>query len=185
MRKMLSFVLIILVTTVLNAQVFNTANTLNKGKFSATGAPVFYDGGMMLMGKVGYGLKYGNDLAVTMGFGDISYLGIDAEKVLSWDKLDNLTISFASGVHYSKGFGLDGTLNLSVPLDKSLVMYGGVDMDLMLTGNTGLPLYLFIGAEYNLKNRLTILGEVDLGVNDAGNMLGIGVCYYFNGIQIK
>lgn len=185
MKKILSLIFVILIANTLNAQVFNTANTLSKNKFSATGAPIFYDGGMMLMGKIGYGIKYGSDIAMTMGFGDVSYLGVDMEKVLSWEKLDNLVMSFSSGVHYSNGFGIDGTLNLSIPLDKSLVLYGGVDMDLNLTNGSGLPAWFFVGAEYGLKNRLTLLGEVDLGFNDAGNMLGIGVCYYFNGIQIK
>jgi hypothetical protein len=120
-----------------------------------------------------------------MGFGDISYLGADVEKVLSWENLDNLTMSFAAGVHYSHGFALDGTFNLSVPLDKSLALYGGLDADLILTDGSGLPLSVFIGAEYSFRHRLTLLGEIDLGMNDAGNMLGVGLCYYFNGIQIK
>jgi hypothetical protein len=139
----------------------------------------------MLMGKVGYGIKYGSDLAVTMGFGDVSYLGLDAEKVLPWESLDNLVMSFAGGVHYSGGFGLDGTLNISVPLDKSLTFYSGLDMDLVLTDGSGVPMWIFFGGEYSLKHRLTLLGEIDLGINDSSNLLGIGVCYYFDGIQIK
>lgn len=185
MKKIVMLVAILSLITSLNAQVFNTANTLSRDKFSAAAAPVFSDGDLMLLGKLGYGLKYGTDIALTMGFGNNSYLGADMEKVLTFEKLDYLVMSFAGGVHYSSGFGLDGTLNMSVPLDKSLVLFGGLDMDLVLTDGSGLPTYLFIGAEYNLKSRLTFLGEVDLGINDAGNMLSAGICYYFNGISIK
>ncbi|MFP4547984.1 MAG: hypothetical protein ACLFQM_07610 [Fidelibacterota bacterium] len=185
MKKISLILLAVFLVSGLNAQVFNTGNTLSKGKFSATGAPVFGDGETMLIGKIGYGIKYGTDMAVTMGFGDVSYLGVDFEKVLGLEDLDNLVMSFSGGVHHSGGFGLDGTLNLTVPLDRSLHLYSGIDLDLILTDGSGVPIYLFIGAEYTMKRKLTLIGEVDLGINDAGNMLGIGLCYYFNGIQIK
>ncbi len=174
----------ILITTV-NAQVFNAGNTLSKGKFSATGAPVFYDGGTLLLGKIGYGIDWGTDLSLNMGFGDQSYLGVDAEKILTWEDLDNLTMSYAVGLHYSSGFGLDGNLNLTVPLDKSLDIYSGLDMDIQLTDGSAIPIYWFVGAEYVIKRRLALLGELDFGLSDAGNMLGFGLCYYFNGISIK
>jgi len=185
MKKIVCFILMISTTTFLNAQVFNTARTLNNTKFSTTAGLSLYDGGAMLLGKIGYGLGYDNDVAVTMGFGDVSYLGVDFEKELPWEDLDNFTMSLSSGLHHCGGFAIDVTWNCSVPLDKTLELYGGLDMDLRLTGGSGLPVLMFLGAEYAIRHRLTLLGEVDLGLNKAGNSLGVSVCYYFSGFTIK
>ena len=185
MKRTMTIIQLIFLVSGLNAQVYNTAETLNKGKFSAIGAPVFYDSGIMLLGKLGYGLDYGNDIALTMGFGNKSYLGTDMEKVLNWGNFDNLYMSFSSGVHYCDGFGIDGTINFTVLFDNSLELYSGLDLDWMLTENTGLPTWIFIGCEYNLKNQLAFFCEIDLGINDSDNMIGAGICYYFNSVQIK
>lgn len=185
MKRLLSLIMIVVFCTAANAQVFNTAKTLNKTKFSTTGGFLFYDGGAMLIGNAGYGLGYDNDIALTMGFGDISYLGVDFEKVMPWENLDYVVMSLTGGVHYCGGFGLDATFNCSVPLDKQLELYTGLDLDFLLTDGSGVPISFFAGAEYAVQNRVTVLGEVDLGLKDAGNMLGISVCYYFSELTIK
>src|SRR6056297_260708 len=178
MKKISGLFTLILLVSSLNAQVYNTSTILNKGKFSAVGAPVFYDGGSMVLGKLGYGVKRGTDMAITMGFGDVSYIGIDFEKVFGED-LDNLIISFSGGAHYSDGVGLDGTMNLTIPLDRNFYLYGGLDLDVILTDGSGMPVYFFIGGEYYLQQKISLITEADLGINDNGNLFGVGLCLYF------
>ncbi|MBN2281745.1 MAG: hypothetical protein JXQ65_14280 [Candidatus Marinimicrobia bacterium] len=180
-----SILIILSLAILLHAQVFNTARTLNKSKLSATGGYGFYDGGGVVVAKFGYGLGNQRDLALTMGFGDFSYLGLDFEKVLPWENLDYLTMSLAPGIHYSDGFVLDLTWNCSVPLDKSLILFSGLDMDLLINEGSGVPLSWFVGMELAFQRRLTLLGEYDLGLNNAGNCFGLGLCFYFSGIAIK
>jgi len=184
MKKLILIVFLIILPCLLSAQVFNTAQVLKNQKLSATAGPVFHDGGLSLFANGGYGLKNGMDFGVTVGVGQTSYLGVDIEKSLTG--LDNLYLSATGGLHYGSGFGIDGTINMTIPLDHAFDLYFGLDLDVQLTGGkTTAPMYLFVGTEWDFRKNLTILGEIDAGVHDAGSRLGISLCYYFNSITIN
>ncbi len=178
-------ILIILVFTV-NAQVFNTAQTLKPGKGSLGITAAIIDGnsnsefGVFFNG--GYGLSRGLDLGAKIGIGfDETYFGLDLEYVL---RGISPYISVAGGAHMWGDPGLDGTLNFTFPLNRQLKLYSGLDLDINFVEvgdgrETFTPFWWFIGTEVAFKKNMTLLFEMDLDLNDdAYSIFNFGLNFY-------
>ena len=96
------------------SQVFNTGQTLKKGTFSLGLNPAYHingpSDGINIYFHGGYGIKQGIDLSIKFGVGDTQYFGADLEWALG------KKISLTTGAHDFGEFGLDGTLNFTIPL---------------------------------------------------------------------
>jgi len=169
------------------AQVFNTSQTLKTGKGSlgingamlnGTGDDEF---GIYLNG--GYGISRGIDLGGKIGIGfEETYFGIDLEYIL---RGISPYISVSGGAHMWGDPGLDGTLNLTFPLNRQLHLYSGLDMDINFVEvgdekETFTPFWWFIGTEVAFKKNLTLLFEMDIDLNDdaAYSIFNFGLNFY-------
>ena len=161
-----------------NAKVFNTGETLKKGVISAGIEPVFFLGGspqfsMFIHG--GYGLTDGIDLAIKAGFLGSTYFGADVEFALP------KKMSVSAGAHSWGGtFGLDATYLATFGLSKGVNIYAGIDADLLFGNSLYLPLYIPIGLEIGLKDKMSFYFETEIGITEsATHMIGGGVNLYF------
>ncbi len=176
MKKIVFFM--IMFPVLVSAQVFNTGTTLKSGKMTLGSYPLIGDGFSILM-KAGYGLNHGLDLCFNIGTGAIGdYFGLDVEKMLISDK--KISVSAAGGAHLAgENGGLDMTLNASLPVKKAIVVYSGIDADLVFGDNSAIPIWLLVGSEIGFRSNLNLLFEINIGFNDAENQLGLGFNYYF------
>lgn len=165
-----------------SAQVFKTAVTLPKSDFAISGAPtVFMDDGtneiaLFVYGQ--YGLGANTNVRVRAGFfEDSNYIGGNFEWVIS---RGSPTVSFSLGGHYKDDPAGDLTLNLSVPLNPNLDLYGGFDTDLIVDDDPDLPMWIFLGTSYHLIDNVDILFEFNYGfVEIAPEILAAGFVFYF------
>ncbi len=166
-----------------NAQVFNTASTLKSGKANLGINPAVLneDFGLFLHG--GYGISPGLDLGLKLGLAyPETYFGADIEWVL---RGGSPYISVSAGGHSFGDVGLDGTLNFTFPINRQVNIYSGLDMDLNFVKvhdetETRLPFWLFFGTEIGFRTNMTIIIEVELGLNDdAYSIFGGGMNFYF------
>jgi hypothetical protein len=173
----------IVLFTFLHAQVFNTAQTLRQGKFSLGLEPTIYDRegdnetAFFIHG--GYGINRGLDLGIKLGLGmDETYIGADLEWML---RALSPYISISAGAHMFHDVGIDGTLNVTFPLNRQLWLYTGLDMDIVFgEDDTYIPFWLPVGLEVAIRPNMTIILEVEAGLNDeAYHIFGGGILFYF------
>ncbi len=163
----------------LNAQVFNTAETLAPVRFSAGIAPIYYNEnfGLLLMGEAGikpdidFRLKY-----AVLEYDD--YFGADLEwKLLKQNSLD---LSLTTGCHVYYDFGLDVSGNFTYILRNDISLYTGLDMDLNFGNDLYIPLWLPLGVEIRLSNMVAFLFEAELPVSrPAGAIIDGGFLFRF------
>jgi hypothetical protein len=172
-----------LLFTLLHAQVFNTAQTLRTGTFNLGLEPTIYDmegdNETSLFIHGGYGINRGLDLGIKLGLGmDETYFGAELEWML---RGISPYVSVSAGAHMFNDVGIDGTLNLTFPLSKQLWLYTGLDLDVVFAENdTFIPFWLPVGIEVGLRKNMTLLLEVEVGLNDeAYNIFGGGINFYF------
>lgn len=177
MKKLILLLGIVLIANGLWAQVFNTGQTLKKGAFSVGFEPTIIASGnsdFILFGHFGYGLKKNIDFGAKVGLlGPDTYVGADVEFGITEN------ISFGAGAHVFGGFGLDATLLATYPATKSVNIYGGLDLDVILEGNTDFPLWIPIGVEVGLRKSLAFMLEASVGVTTSTHYIGGGVVAYF------
>jgi len=175
-KKIILIYMTLLIPIFLSAQVFNTGQTLKRGKMTLGLFPTIYSSDFYIFMDGGYGLSKGADVNFKIGAGPISYFGADYEMTL---RSVSPYISLSGGMHYfGESLGLDGTLNFTYPADKAWNIYSGLDMDININGNPNIPIWLFAGAEFGYRQNITLLFEVDLGFNGAGNNIGLGLGIY-------
>jgi hypothetical protein len=182
MKKAFFFITMI-ICTCLQAQVFNTAQTLRQGAFALGLEPAIYDlegdneTALFLHG--GYGISRGLDLGIKLGLGmEETYIGADLEWML---RALSPYISISAGAHMFNDVGIDGTLNFTFPLNKQLWLYSGLDLDIVFAENdTFIPFWLPVGLEVAIRRNMTILLEVEIALNEeAYNIFGGGIQFYF------
>jgi hypothetical protein len=172
----------LLLFTFLNAQVFNTAQTLQTGKFSLGLEPTLYDrenNETSLFIHGGYGISRGLDLGIKLGLGmDDTYFGADLEWML---RAVSPYISISAGAHMFNDVGMDGTMNITFPFNKQVWLYTGLDLDIVFADkDTYIPFWLPVGIEVGIRRNMTILLEVEAGLNDeADTVFGGGINFYF------
>ncbi len=172
------FVLIFILSTGINAQVFNTSSTLNPGKFSAGFEPGIYvspnDFSLFLHG--GIGITHSVDFGLKVGLlsGDV-YIGGDVEfGIVKF-------FSVSAGAHAHGNFGLDATGLFTFPIASVARIYTGLDMDIELAeGNTSIPLYVPIGLEIPLRKYMLFVFESEICLtNNASHYIGGGLNFVF------
>ena len=187
MKKIFLIIVAIAFTANVQAQVFNTGQTLKQGVFSLGVEPAVLVNGsedFMLFAHAGYGVKSGVDMGVKYGFGNPHYFGADLEFALG------KRVSLSVGAHNFSNFGLDGTLNFVIPIKSDLRLYGGFDTDMNFvktTNNEGEEstelqslFWIPVGLEVGLSNTMSLLFESEIGLNDnAYHLFGGGLSFYF------
>jgi hypothetical protein len=186
MKKLSLIIAAIALAANVQAQVFNTGQTLKQGVFSLGVEPaVLINGGedFMLFTHAGYGVKTGIDIGVKYGFGNPDYFGADLEFAMGQ------RVSLSVGAHNFSNFGLDGTLNFVIPIKSDLRLYGGFDTDMNFvktTNNEGEETtelrglyWVPVGLEVGLTNTMSLLFESEIGLNDnAYHLIGGGLSFY-------
>lgn len=172
-----------------NAQVFNTGQTLKPMKVSLGIEPAVVINGnteFMLFLHGNIGLVKGTDFGLKLGVlnGD-TYISGDVEFALG------KYLSVSAGAHHWGNFGVDGTLLGTWTLRKGIRLFGGLDTDVNFvsadTDNDGedeldtqFLLWTPIGIEVGLRSNLAFIFEASIGLTDpAYNLIGGGVVIYF------
>lgn len=164
------------------AQVFNAAQSLQRGSMSLSVSPTVYmkDGfntiAVFTYGT--YGIGNGVDLNVRAGFfEDTNYFGA----ALEWSIRPNVPyVSLTTGAHVVDDPALDATLNITYPTKNGFDIYGGLDTDLILDDDPDLPAWAFLGVSYHLQSQLDIMVEGNLGLFEiAPHILATGFVFYF------
>ena len=164
MKKILMLLVFGLGVNIAHAQMYNTGNTLNSGKFAFALEPAVMVGGpsdglnMYFFG--GFGLKPGIDLGLRFGVGHTPYFG----GLLKW-RLGSYA-SLTTGVHNFSDFGLDGSLIFNIPVTGDTRINTGIDMDLVFAPDRVVaPLWFPIGVEIGLKPQLAFNLESEIALN--------------------
>lgn len=179
MKKVLSFLLLLLIVSSSFSQVFNTGQTLKPKTFSLGIEPgVMINGSsdFMLFLYGGYGIKQGIDFSVKAGFlGTTDYFGADVEFALPY------RMSFAVGAHQFGDFGLDGALNITFPIKNDIRFSSGLDLDVNFNDDkTRFLLWLPLGLEIGIRKNMSFIFEAEIGLTDpAYNFIGGGLNFYF------
>jgi hypothetical protein len=173
------------------AQIFETGQTLRSGKASIGINPaLFSDSGVndfAFYVHGGYGLMRTMDIGLKLGFGgDDTYFGANLEWML---RGKSPSISFATGVHSYGDIGLDGTLNFSFPINRMVIFYSGLDMDMVFgekiddgeeKSDIYFPTWIFLGIEIGFRRNVNIILEAEIGLGDRSpNIIGGGFNFYF------
>lgn len=165
-----------------HAQVYNTAQKLRDGSFRIGIAPILLVDGDVSPGLYALGgfsatkdmdLYFNTRLATNSR----SYLGVD----MQWSLVrSNPALSLTTGAHVSDHIGIDGTLDLAFPVGRTVVLYGGLDMDIeFANGATAVPAWLFFGPRIFIHRNTALFMEIDLAVTDAApSIFGLGLSFY-------
>lgn len=184
MRKVLAagFLAVCLQVSIF-AQVLNTGSILKTGSFSLTVAPVLYvdrgnDLGLFLSG--GYGVARGVDIALKLNLenGGRNYFGGDVEFAI----LRGMpSISLAIGAHAYRQVGLDGTFNITFPVNRTVALYSGLDLDAEFHDHgQDFPLWVPVGLEVMLRRSLSLIMEIDIAATEpATNIFALGLGIFF------
>ena len=167
--------MLVFVSIMSNAQVFNTAQVLETGKF-ALGSQVTFNSGNNLGAQIigSYGIAPWMDLGVRVNSNN--YLGADLEMII---KKDKPYVSAAVGAHMGGNSGIDGTIIGTIPFSNVLITTG-LDVDLNFSNNgLAIPIWIPIEIEYYLKEHIGITFEADFGLVGNGWLTGVGLSYYF------
>ena len=181
MRKLLFVLCVIMIPTVVGAQVFDTGEILRNGKSSAGFNGIFRlrEGNeeFFLYFHFNYGLPGRFDLGARVSVvGEETYFGADIEWKLT-RRYHAVALSIATGAHNFYNFGLDGTLNLGVAMSRNSSIYLGIDMDIeFVNSETSVPYWVFIGTEIGISRKAALFLEADGGMNDeADNVVCVGI----------
>lgn len=178
MKKLRPFFLLLLGISSVNAQVMNSGQLLRTGRFGLTIAPCFYSPhrDITLDLNAGYGLTRSVDLNFNFNIGHRTYFGADVE----WGLLrGSPALSLTTGAHIYYDVGLDVTLNLGIPIGPAII-YTGIDADIEFAGDeTYIPAWFFIGPEIPFRRNLSLIMELDIGINHAPHIFAIGLGIYF------
>jgi len=190
MKKFLVINLFVLLALGLNAQVFNTGQTLKKGVLALGVQPaVHVNGGVngaIAYAHAGFGITRGIDVSVKAGVGRLNtyYVGGDIEFAL----LKHMSIAF--GGHKSGDFGVDGTFLFDIPIKSKAIIYSGVDSDVNFgtrintagdkVNDTDVLVWIPVGVEIEISKSIHFLAESSIGVSpDAYHIIGGGLMIYF------
>jgi len=172
----------------------NSAETINKGNFKIAAFPTVLfgeDGADDEFGvgtRFGYGFTDNFDVEAKVAFFDgFKLYGIDGEVWLVKGQTD---VSLAVGVHKADvdgGFdstAIDTSLLLSGHVADRLELYGGVSLSFEdlddVEDSDFTRAYLVPGIEYKLSDRVDLLAEFGIGLNDdSPNYLSAGLALYF------
>jgi hypothetical protein len=160
------------------AQVLNSGMTIKAKSFELGFAPSVMNDDFGLFIDGGYGLRPGMDLGVKLGFGyPETYFGADVEFMIL---RKSPFLSASAGFHIFGDPGLDATATFTIPLDPQIHLYTGLDMDLNFNDDkTRAPLWFFLGTEIAVKNNMTVLLEIEAGLNDpAYSIFSGGFSFY-------
>ncbi len=162
-------------------QVCNTASTLRPAKFSLGVAPIIYvrggDLGLLVDGGVGITRNIDLSFKLVINNGP-TYFGGDFEFLL----LSGMPmISLATGMHSAGNIGVDGTLNITFPIQRIVSLYGGLDANIeFYNQETLFPLWFFLGIQVMARKTLGIFMEIDGGISSpAPSILDLGINIYF------
>ena len=164
------FLLLMLTVIPAQAQVFNNAQTLRRGIATVAVYPAIinYEGGndYALFVHGGYGLQPGVDVAVKLGLGQDAgtYIGGDVEWLM---RRQSPYFSLSAGFHFLDDPALDGTFNITFPLNATVFFYSGADMDLVMAAGNNTPMWLFTGLDVSFRRDIDVLFEVSWGVSSA------------------
>jgi hypothetical protein len=154
----------------LNAQVFNTAETLKPLNFSVGIAPIYYNEnfGLLLMGEAG--IKQDIDFNLRYAILEYEdYFGADLEwKLLNRNSFD---LSLTTGCHVYYDFGLDASGNISFRIRDDVALYSGLDIDLNFGNDLYVPLWIPVGVEINLSRSIAFLFEAELPLSRPANAI--------------
>lgn len=118
MRKLNILAFLLLFGFNVNAQVFNTAQTLKTNHVNIGLNPITIDDALRFFFHGGYGINPGFDFGLQVGLGlQYTYIGADFEWIL---REISPYISISAGLHSYDDFGLDGTMNFTFPLNRLL-----------------------------------------------------------------
>lgn len=179
MRRFLLVLSMALVTGVASAQVFNTGQTLKPRTFSVGFEPVVLmdnESDFMLFLHGGYGLVKGIDFSLNVGvLGPETYFGADVEFALT------RRISIAAGAHDFGVFGLDGTLNFTIPVKSGVRLFSGLDLDVNFPeDDTQFLLWLPVGVDIGIRKNMSFIFEAEIALTDpAYHLIGGGLNFYF------
>ncbi|MGE0079020.1 MAG: hypothetical protein AB7S48_14265 [Bacteroidales bacterium] len=180
MRRFLLGLLVMLVAGVTSAQVFNTGQTLKPKTFSVGFEPAVLmdnESDFMLFLHGGYGLRKGIDFSLNVGvLGPETYFGADVEFAIA------KRISISAGAHDFGAFGLDGTLNFTIPIKSDVRLFSGLDLDVDFPDNedTQFLLWLPVGLDIGLRKNMSFIFEAEIGLTDpAYHLIGGGLNFYF------
>lgn len=178
MKKIILVVLLGLLIMRASAQVFQNASPMKPGTFSLGVHPVLLSGDMAIYLDGRTGIGTGMDLGLKGGIGvGNPYLGID----IKWLIVERFpVISASAGLHIHGNTGLDGTLNITFPLNPSAYLYTGVDADLIFAKDIYMSVWVPIGLEASVRPQLTVILEPGIEVTKyRGHYLTGGVRFYF------
>lgn len=179
MKKLIIIPLLVILTHVSFGQVFNTGQTLKAKTFSVGFEPAILINGsneFMLFLHGGYGLRSGIDFGLNVGvLGPETYIGADVEFAIA------KRISLAVGAHDFGVFGLDGTLNFTIPIKSSVRLFSGLDLDVNFAEpETQFLLWLPVGLDIGIKKNMSFIFEAEIGLTDpAYHLIGGGLNFYF------
>ncbi|MEM8485050.1 MAG: hypothetical protein AAF564_05850 [Bacteroidota bacterium] len=165
-----------------HGQVLKKASTIPGGDFALSAAPAVYmdggtnDIGLFLYGQ--YGLGSNTNFRVRAGFFEAdNYIGGNFEWTL---RRSGPSFTFSLGGHYVNDPAADVTFNLTVPLNKNVDLYGGLDADLIVDDDPDLPLWTFLGFSYSVLDHVDVLLEFNAGIVEiAPHILSSGFVFYF------
>ncbi|MCF8232662.1 MAG: hypothetical protein K9J27_10780 [Bacteroidales bacterium] len=164
-------------TAFAGAQVLNTGRTLKPGTLTLGAEPVFYEDNFKFFMHGGLGISSGFDLSFRVGLSGETYIGADLE----WAIADHMSLSV--GGHQYGNYGLDGTLLFDIPLGNTAYLFSGLDTDIIFveaTNEISTPFWIPAGLEIGIKNKITLLLETGIPINDeAWTIYGGGLVFYF------
>lgn len=175
MKKILLFFLVItLFTSLLTAQVFNTALTLRENKISIGLNPAYYNtngGTLGLYLHTGYGISNRLAIALKYGFFEGSdYFGGNLKIYLLKKRIFHISIS--GGIHAQKNMSVGADLSGNATLlIKKLKFYLGLDSDIdfvQIDNNkvSTTKLWLPVGFSTKIMEKLKLILEVDFSINN-------------------
>jgi len=179
MKKLFIIPLLVILTQFSFGQVFNTGQTLKAKTFSVGFEPAVLINGsneFMLFLHGGYGLRSGIDFGLNVGvLGPETYIGADVEFAIA------KRISLAVGAHDFGVFGLDGTLNFTIPIKSGVRLFSGLDLDVNFPEpETQFLLWLPVGLDIGIKKNMSFILEAEIGLTDpAYHLIGGGLNFYF------
>lgn len=184
MKKILILFFMLITISISYSQVFNTAAVLDKGSASLGINPIMFaesgNNEFAVFFRAGYGLVNRVDVSLNVGINyfDETYIGADVE----WLVFGNSSTGFslAGGMHTADEVGIDATANLTFGLAKSVFLYTGLDMDVILADDADLPIWFFIGLDAALQRNLSLILETGVGISDdPPTIVSVGLSYIF------
>jgi hypothetical protein len=186
MRKLIvssAIACVMLLSAASHAQVYNTAQKLKGGTFRLCTAPLLIvnhgdiNAGLYLLGGIGVTRIMDFYLHTRVAGSDLANFGAD----LQWALIKGTpALSLSTGLHVGPNIGIDGTLDMAFPVGNSVVLYGGLDMDIDFTpGDIAVPAWVFIGPRVQIRRNTTLFMEADIGITHyTPSIVGLGLSFY-------